>query len=81
MCNAEQLAELPTRSRMAWSSRSVWDRRAPQRRGRSYQSDLDRVGRGGNRYRPDRHNHRRSRLLASKEPMVTEKVLIGGRHG
>ena len=29
----------------------------------------------------DRHNHRRSRLLASKEPMVTEKVLIGGRHG
>ena len=81
MSDVERFTELSTRSRMAWSSRSVWDRRPPQRRDHSYQSDLGRASRGGNRYRPDRHNHHRSRLLASKEPMVTENELMGGRHG
>ena len=81
MSDAERFTELSTRSRMAWSSRSVWDRRPPQRRDHSNQSDLGRAGRGGNRYGPDRHNHRRSRLLASKEPMVTENELMGGQHG
>ena len=81
MSDAERLAELPTQSRMAWSSRSVWDRRPPQRRDHSDQSDLGRAGRDGSRYRPDRRNHRRARLLASKEPMVTENGLRGERDG
>ena len=81
MRDVERLAELSSRRRMAWSSRSVWDRRTPQHRGHAYQSDLGRVGRDGNRYRPDRHYHRRTRLLASKEPMVSENGLMGGRRG
>ena len=81
MSDAKRLAELPTQTRMAWSSRSMWDRRPPQRRDHSDQSDLGRIDRGGNRYRSDRRNHRRARLLASKKPMVTEDGLMGGRDG
>ncbi len=81
MSDAERFTELPTRSRMAWSSRSVWDRRPPQRRDHSSQSDLGRAGRGGNRYRPDRLSHRRARLLATTESMVSENGLKGERNG
>ena len=81
MSDAERFTELTTWSRMAWSSRSVWDRRPPQRRDHSHQSDLGRAGRGGNRYRPDRLSHRGARLLATTESMVSENGLKGERNG
>ena len=81
MSDAQRLAELPTYSRMAWSARPVWDRRAPQRDGQSHQSSLGRAGRGGNRYRADRRSHRRAHLLASEKPLVTKSELVGGRDG
>ena len=70
MRNAEQFIELPARSRMAWSSRPVWDRRAPIRRGRRDSSDLGRPGRDGGRYRGDRRDRLRTRQLATSTALV-----------
>ena len=70
MRNAEQLIELSARTRMAWSSRPVWDRRAPIRRGRRDSSDLGRLGRDGGRYHGDRRDRLRTRQLATPTALV-----------
>jgi hypothetical protein len=40
MIDEQRLAELPTYSRMAWSSRPVWDRRPTATQRRHYREDL-----------------------------------------
>ena len=40
MTNEQRFAELPTYSRMAWSSRPVWDRRPPMDKRRNHHPDL-----------------------------------------
>jgi hypothetical protein len=53
MNDERKLAELPTHSRMAWSSRSVWDRRTPVDRRPHRHPNMgvargNRIGRSGN---------------------------------
>lgn len=72
MIDVERLNELPTYSRMAWSTRPVWDRRSAGRRGAT-----DRVGVAVAR-RPQPHragHHPRQRVVS---PMA-QLVVNGGR--
>ena len=80
MCDVEQLSELSARSRMAWSTRPVWDRRAPNHQRRSSPSNLDRSRRDGGRYRADRRGHQRSRHVASATALVDLSSSTGGQH-
>ena len=77
MRNAEQLDELPTRTRMAWSSRPVWDRRAPHSRGRHDPSNLGRSSRDGGRYHRDRRGRLSDPQLAATKSLVTIPTLRG----
>jgi hypothetical protein len=53
MTNEQRLAELPTYSCMAWSSRPVWDRRPPVDKRRNHRQDLG-VGRRHRTHHGDR---------------------------
>lgn len=80
MRDVEQLSELPARSRMAWSTRPVWDRRAPNHKRRSDPTNLDRSGRVGGRYRADRRDHQRTGHVASATTLVGLSSSTRGRH-
>lgn len=72
MTDEQRLAELPTYSRMAWSSRPVWDRRPAEIQRRNRRQDLGVARRhrshdGGRRSSRD-HVH----ALARSEPLVSD---------
>ena len=70
MKDEQRLAELPTYSRMAWSSRPIWDRRPVESQRRNRRPDLGvaRRHRGGGR-----HSSRDLvRALAGSESLVTD---------
>lgn len=72
MKDEQRLAELPTYSRMAWSSRPIWDRRPVESQRRNRRPDLG-VAR---RHRSHDGGHRSSRdlvhALAGSESLVTD---------
>lgn len=77
MNDEQRLAELPTYSRMAWSSRPVWDRRPAvgQRSNRRPDVGVARRHRshGGSR----RHARDRSDALARSESLVVDSTHTG----
>jgi hypothetical protein len=77
MNNEQRLAELPTCSRMAWSSRPVWDRRPAVGQRSDRRSDMG-VAR---RHRPHGGSHRhirdRTNALARSESLVVDGTHTG----
>ena len=70
MNDEQRLAELPTCSRMAWSSRPVWDRRPSMGQRSDHRADMGVARRhrshGGSR----RHSRDRTNALARSESLV-----------
>ena len=75
MNDEQRLAELPTYSRMAWSSRPVWDRRTTKNQRRNYRPDLG-VGRRHRTHHRDRDGSMdRVHAMARSQSLVINGVL------
>jgi hypothetical protein len=75
MTNEQRLAELPTYSRMAWSSRPVWDRRPPLDKRRNHHPELG-VARRHSAHHHDRDGSMdRVHAMARSQSLVTDVAL------
>ena len=70
MINEQRFAELPTHSRMAWSTRPVWDRRPVESKRRDRRPDMGR----SRRYRT--HGDGRHRSLDLVEALARSESLV-----
>jgi hypothetical protein len=81
MNRAEQLAELPTQTSMAWSARPVWDRRPALGDRADRRSNLAVARRDRTRRRHARRSRDRAAALARPESLVTAaSTREGGTH-
>ena len=70
MIDEQRLAELPTYSRMAWSSRPIWDRRPAAVQRRDRREDLGVAGRHRCRDGGQRRTRNRTSSMARSESLV-----------
>lgn len=71
MIDEQRFAELPTHSRMAWSSRPVWDRRTTKNQRRDYRPNL------GVARRHRTHNGHRDSSMDRVQAMARSQSLVG----
>ena len=75
MTDEQRFAELPSYSRMAWSSRPVWDRRPPVDKRRNNHTDLGMARRDRTHHRDCDGSMDRVHAMARSQSLVINGVL------